>query len=428
MDTRRTAALAFTLIAAAAALAQPPDRAALREAVDKARTAHDARDYPAFLRWSERVAVLAPRSTRALYNLACAQALAGDAPAAVALLDRLTRMEVETTAATDPDFEAVRARPEFQAALERARVLDTRVGTGEIAFTLPEKDLITEGVAHDPQTGAFFVSSVRKRKVVRRDAKGQVSDFTRPEDGLFAAIGLAVDAERRTLWVTSAAAPQMERYRKEDEGKSVLLEYDLDRGRLRRRFDPPGVPRAQLSDIALAPTGDLFVSDPATGRLYVLRRGAASLHVLTEEGPIGSAQGLAPSADGRTLYVADYTQGIVRVDAQSGAATLLPVPADAAVTGIDGLVRDGTSLIGIQNGVRPHRVVRLVLDAAGQRVTALETLERHHPAFDEPTLGTMVDGALHYVANSQYARVREDGTLEAEKLRPPVILRLRLGR
>ena len=33
-----------------------------------------------------------------------------------------------------------------------------------------EKDLITEGVAHDPKTGAFFVSSVRHRKIVRRGA------------------------------------------------------------------------------------------------------------------------------------------------------------------------------------------------------------------------------------------------------------------
>jgi hypothetical protein len=107
---------------------------------------------------------------------------------------------------------------------------------------------------------------------------------------------------------------------------------------------------------------------------------------------------------------------------------LLPVPADAAVTGIDGLVRHGGQLIGIENGVRPHRVVRLLLDATGQRVTAVETLERHHPDFDEPTLATVVDGILYYVANSQYARVRDDGSLEAEKLRAPVILRLRLGR
>ena len=56
----------------------------------------------------------------------------------------------------------------------------------------------------------------------------------------------------------------------------------------------------------------------------------------------------------------------------------------------------------------------------------METLERNHPAFDEPTLATVVDGVLYYVANSQYARVRDDGTLEADRLREPTVLRLPL--
>jgi hypothetical protein len=271
------------------------------------------------------------------------------------------------------------------------------------------------------------VSSVRKRKVLRRAADGRVTDFTRPADGLFAAVALAVDAPRRALWLTTAANPPMEGFRKEDEGRSFLVEYDLDSGALRRRLPPPGgVERALLSDLAIGPTGDVFVADPQAGRLYVLRVGEAALRVLTPEGPIGSAQGLAPTPDGSAVFVADYTQGVVRVDARTGAARLLPVPEDAAVTGIDGLVFHDGALIGIQNGLRPHRVVRLRLDAAAERVTAVETLVRHHPDFDEPTLATVVDGILYYVANSQYERVRADGSLDTDRLRPPVILRLKL--
>src|SRR5262245_66338934 len=97
-------------LAAAAAVAQ--DRAALQEARDRARAAHDARDFAGFRTWSEKVVALAPRSTRALYNLACARALAGDAPGAVDLLQRLTRMEVATNAARDTDFDPIRATPE----------------------------------------------------------------------------------------------------------------------------------------------------------------------------------------------------------------------------------------------------------------------------------------------------------------------------
>jgi sugar lactone lactonase YvrE len=420
------AALALALAPAAGG---QDARATLKEATERARAAHDAKDYPGFLEWSRAVAAQAPRSTRALYNLACAHALLRQAPEAVALLDRLTAMEVATGADRDEDFDPIRARPEFARAMARARRLEARVGASEVAFTLPETDLITEGVAHDPATGAFFVSSVRKRKVLRRDARGQVSEFTRPEDGLMSAVGLAVDAPRRALWLTTVGMPMMESYRAEDENRSWLVEYGLDDARLRRRIaPPPAVAGAQLSDLAVASNGAVFVSDPATGRVYVLRPGEADLRVLVDAGPIASAQGLAPTEDGRTLYVADYLQGIVRVDVGSGQAHLLPVPPDTAVTGIDGLVVDGRSLVGIQNGIRPHRVVRLDLDAAGERITGVATLERHHPEFDEPTLGTRVGGALYYVANSQYGKVRRDGTLDQAALRPPAILRLRLVR
>ena len=160
----------------------------------------------------------------------------------------------------------------------------------------------------------------------------------------------------------------------------------------------------------------------------MLRQGSAALTVLVDEGPIGSAQGLTLSPDGRYLYVADYVQGVVRVEIASGAATLMPVPAEAAVTGIDGLVLHAGSLIGVQNGLRPHRLVRLRLDPAGQRITKVETLERNHPDFDEPTLAAMVDGSVYYVANSQYDRVKQDGSLDTERLRHPTILRLRLPR
>jgi hypothetical protein len=427
MKRRALAPIVAWVMVAGGSAAQTPDRAAVAEAAAKARAAHDARDFAAFREWSTRLLSLAPRSTRALYNLACAQALAGDASAAAALLDRLTRMEVATDAGRDPDFDAIRKHPEFAAALDRARALEALVGASEPAFTLPEQDLITEGVAYDPRSRAFFVSSVRKRKVVRRGPDGAVSDFTRPADNLFSALGLAVDAPRRALWVTTSVNPPMEGYRKEDDGRSSLVEYDLDTRAVRRRLPPPeGIDKALLSDLTVAPGGDVFVADPNAGRIYVLRRGETALRVLTDAGPIGSAQGLTPSADGSVLFAADYVQGIVRVDPRTGAATLLPVPEDTAVTGIDGLVFHAGTLVGVQNGIRPHRVVRLRLDPAFTRVTAVETLVRNHPDFDEPTLATVVDGVLYYVANSQYDHVREDGSLDTARLRPPVILKLKL--
>ena len=40
--------------------------------------------------------------------------------------------------------------------------------------------------------------------------------------------GVTIDSDRRTLWVTTEAAPLMRGFRKEDEGRSLVLEYGLD--------------------------------------------------------------------------------------------------------------------------------------------------------------------------------------------------------
>jgi sugar lactone lactonase YvrE len=331
-------------------------------------------------------------------------------------------MGLAPDAAADPDFDRVKASPAVQQALRQLADNRRPIERSEGAFTLADKGLITEGVAYDPKTRAFFVSSVRQRKVVRRDAEGAVRDFVPSGgDGLLAAVALAVDPDRRALWVSSMAMPQMDGFRKDQEGESFVLEYDLDSGRVRRKLLPP-VAGGRLADLAVGPGGELVVSDPATGRLYRLEKDA--LRVLVDQGPLASAQGLAFAPDGR-LFVADYVQGPARVDLRTGEVRLLEVPADSAVTGIDGLVWDGQRLVGIQNGTEPNRVVRLTLE--GDRVTAVTVLERAHPRFDEPTLGVVVGEALFYVANSQYAAVGKDGRLDEARLREPVILRMPLA-
>ncbi len=95
--------------------------------------------------------------------------------------------------------------------------------------------------------------------------------------------------------------------------------------------------------------------------------------------------------------------------------------------GIDGLYYHDDALIGIQNGVTPHRVVRLELGRGSKRISCSVVLKRSHPLHHEPTLGTLVGRELYYVANSQYERFREDGGIaQLDSLEQPVVLRLRL--
>jgi hypothetical protein len=394
----------------------------------EARAAYDRKDYPAFLQSSRRLTELTPGSVRSLYNLACAQALAGAGADAMATLDRIARMGVSMDAAADEDFASLRGTPAFQGVLARMADLEKPVGKSRVAFTLPEKDLVTEGIAYDPKSGDFFVSSVHRRKVVRVSRDGRCSDFVKEgQDGLLSALALAVDPTRGVLLVSSEAMPMMLGLRPEQKGRSFILEYDLASGKLRDRLDPPsGAGEVHLSDLAVGHDGTLAISDPQSGAVFVRRPGDAGLRVLVPPGPLFSPQGLAWTPDGHALYVADYTQGIARIDPASGAVSLLPGPAEVTMGGIDGLVYARGTLVGIENGYRPHKVVGLKLDPEGLRIVEVAVLESANPEFDEPTLGVVAGDDLYYVGSSQYSKVRKDGSLDLEHMKRPVILRMPL--
>jgi sugar lactone lactonase YvrE len=421
----------FAVLAAlaAATLAAAESREELRAAHARAREAYERKDYPAFLAESARVASLAPRSTRALYNLACAQALSGDAPEAVATLDRLATMGIDAQPARDGDLASLRERADFQAVLRRMEALQEPVGSSAVAFRLPEKDLLTEGIAYDPASGDFFVGSVHRGKLLRVATDGRSRDFVATgQHGLLAPLGLGVDAARRTLWVASASLPQRAGHRPEDAGRSRVLAFDLDSGVLKRSLGPPAAaPDARFGDLAVGPAGEVVASDLAAGTVYVLRPGSESFEVLAKPYALASPQGLAFSDDGRQLHVADYVRGIARVDLQDGAVRLLESASPLALTGIDGLVRHGDSLVAVQNGVLPHRILRLRLDAAGERIEEVGVLERGNPLWDEPTLGVRVGRDFHYVAASQWARFGDDGGVDEAALREPLVLKLSLA-
>jgi sugar lactone lactonase YvrE len=414
------------LLAAAVAVSPQDGRDELRRLYEQSQAAHRAKDHTAFLAHSRRVAELAPRSTRALYNLACAHALTGGGAEAIRLLERLAAMGVAFDPAADEDFASLRTSPEFQAVVRSMAGLSEPVGKSEVAFQLPEKDMI-EGVVHDAKTGAYFVSSVRRRKIVRVASDGAVRDFTaEAQDGLGSVMALGVDPARRALWVTTAATAWMRDARKEDEGRSWLVEYDADSGTLRRKLGPPAAATdGHLSDLVLDKDGGVTVADPDTGRLYALAPDAKELSVLLEPGRIASPQGMAWSADGRWLFVADYTQGVARVDPRDRSVTYLEAPPDVTVNGIDGLLLAGDSLVAIQNGIRPHRITRLRLDPEARRILDVAVVERANPRWDEPTLGTLVGKDLYYVGTSQYAKITDAGVDEA-KLQQPLIFKTRL--
>ena len=197
-----------------------------------------------------------------------------------------------------------------------------------VAFLLEEPDLLAEDIAYDARTRRFYISSVRKSKIVTGDGQ-QFATAPWP------VLALAVDAKRRVLWASTGWVPHCERCVPEDKDQeTALLAFDLDSGALRkRRF---AVERL-LGDMTLSSGGDLYVSGGYPRRGARLKAGSSELERLDAAGEFPSPQTPALSADEKTLYVPDYARGIAALHLAGKSVEWLQPANNIALSGIDGL-------------------------------------------------------------------------------------------
>src|SRR5215471_6332424 len=431
MKTRLLTLFSGVLIAGSALIASavqwPADTSAKLNA--EAIKAYQAKDYVRFLALERRALELAPTNPRVIYNVACGEALQSNASEAVRLLDQLLARKLDLGAETDDDFAGIHTTKEWTGFQSRLAGLRKPIIRSEAAFTLAEPGLLATGIAIDPRTGDSFVASVRQRKIVRRTKQGAVSDFIRPgQDGFLAGAWLAIDPSGGLLFASCAAVPFMSGYRKEDAGQSGLFVWDLKSGRLvgKAMLAADGK-RHFLNAVVVDRDGNAYVSDSGASGIYRLRRGADTLEIFVPDSVFRSTQGLAFSDDEKTLYVADYTDGVWAVNMATRECRRLQEPSDAWLVGLDGLTRVPDGFITVQIGVRPQRVLRLRLDADGRRISDVRILEMNHPGYSGPIQGAVSGGSFLYIANSQLDVANgETGEFAADRARPTVVLRLPL--
>lgn len=402
----------------------------MRESVKFERQAaadYKAKDFAKFLENMKLASDLRPNHARLLYNLADAYALNGKPDEALAVLERIAAMDLFFAVENDDDFKSLFDLPRFKIIQTKFALNQKAVNRSEKAFTIPQRDLITEGIAYDSASKHFFVSSIHRRKIVSIDANGKVSDFSTEADGLWSVSGMRVDEKRKLLWVTTTAFPQMQNFQKSDDGKSGVFKYDLRSGKLLKKYLLSNTDaKHALGDLIIAKNGDVFASDSVSPNIYRIANGKDELEIFLTSDNFASLQGLAFSPDEKILFAADYSKGIFRIGMNDKKISQIGVDANTNPIGIDGIYFDRGNLIAIQNGFRPHRVARFFLNKDFSAVTKSETLEANHADFNEPTLGVKVNRDFYYIANSQWALTKEDGTLAEDKLKEPVILWLKL--
>lgn len=259
------------------------------------------------------------------------------------------------------------------------------------------KHRIVEGVASDGTT--VWVSSVIDRQILACPAVHTLKPrpcrtLTTLAAGLHP-FAIAWDASRKRLWVAGDCPPGVAAIKPCDRG--ALMAFNRG-GRVMTRIAPTSG-SFHPGDVSASAAG-VFVSDSQNGAVYQLSKTGFGLETLIVPGIGKSAQGTAADAEGATLIVADYSQGIGVVDLASGTRTLLPRQDGKPLRGVDGLTRCGSTFYGIYNGSDDGMLL-----AIRRTETGITFKKATDSGFRDPTQVAFDGKRLLVVVNSGWASV-----------------------
>ena len=335
----------------------------------------------------------------------------------------------------DDDLRPLLENSGFRKIEQEMKERTKRIQQLEPVCTLPLADLMPEDLTFEKSSGAFIVSSIQHHTIYRvvlpRQTKAECELKEIPLDAearRWPVLAVSYDNTRKVLWMTSSAMPEFAGFPKEDEGKTALLAIDSQNGHVLRRFDLENKP-AVLGDMSIAADGTVYVTDSVGGGVYRVRGDLKKAALEKIADGLFSPQTPVLAQDGKRLFVADYPIGIAVIDLTSPSAVLnyLPHPDSVAVTGLDGLHLAGDSLIGVQNGTDPQRLVRFQLDHAQTRIISSEVIEQSTEQLGSPTHAIGVNGWIYVSGNVGWDKVDDHGVLKSgEKFSHPVLLRIRM--
>ncbi|HEX6227740.1 MAG TPA: L-dopachrome tautomerase-related protein [Chryseolinea sp.] len=377
--------------------------------------------YPGFYAQMKKAHELHPYHQTILWYAGVAAALTDHPDEAITFLTKAININTGYNL-NDSSLNALRTRPAFQTLIQTQAKLSKPMVRSDTAYIFQDRQLHLEAVAFDPVEKTLYGGSIHKRKIVKIDSRGVVSDFTGPAQyGMGSVFGVRVDAVKRILWACSSSIPEMQDY--DSALASKVFEFDIQSGRLIRAYSPNDTIKNHVfGDLVLDSKGAPYISDSRNNIIYRVDAKSRKLVPYFSFTEFWSLQGLAFSEGDRKLYISDYVKGIFVLDTQTMELAKVSVPYDLSLKGTDGILFYDNSLITIQNGVQPNRVVRHFLNTSGDGFMRYEFIDNAHPAFGEPTIGTLAKDTLMYVANSQWNGYL-NGTIKPEnQLQPTVVL------
>ncbi len=390
--------------------------------------AYQSGDSEAMIQATDALTELRPHSPRFIYFSAAAHALHGDGDTANTLLERLASQGLSMQPDKEPAFASMKDNEDFQRLIYKFSKNAEPIGELEVVVSHDDGHFIPESVVYDAQSNSHFLGSVRRGTILRIDQDGNSTVFAdRTSTPLFSVFGMHLNPQTRSLFVATTAAEELEDVNPEQIGKSGILEFNLDDGKLQAsHWLPDANSNHWLGDFALA-NNYAYATDSLSGAIWKLNLKDGKWEILVEPANLNSAQGITISPNGKTAFVADYSSGIWRVDLASGEHQQVHTDEHINTHGTDGLYWYANGLIAVQNGYQPHRVMYFSLDADLQRITNQKVLASGHEVFDDPTLGYVNNQTFTFVANSHWPSFDQDKNLpDAGSLSGPQVVRVKL--
>jgi len=350
------------------------------------------------------------------FLLSIAKQHLGETREAIELLKKSMAMKEGFDPSGDPAFLGLKGMKEFDDLVEQVHRDFPSVAQARLAFVTEEKDLIPEGLAYDANQKLFYLSSLNRRKIVKIDSEGRVSDFV-PGDryGLLPVLGIRLDPTDGTIWADTF----------EDAGRTELVHFDAS-GTLLGRFGPNDSGKHGFNDLVVRKNGEVITTDSLSNQVYRFDPKMKSLSPLKVYRPLFYPNGIAIAEDDHTIYVADGV-GVVKMDLVRGTTNEVDTgPCCNTLAGADGLYWYKGSLIAVQNGIGSPRVAMFKLSKDGASVTRTTVLENRTQFTVLPTTGAIRGNDFYFIANSQIDNLNGEKIMDVTKLAAVRIAVLRL--
>jgi len=275
------------------------------------------------------------------------------------------------------------------------------------ALPLALPGFLAEGLAWDAERNRLLVGGIVGQQIVAVSVpSGNADPFARPPRP-WSVFGLKLDDRHGVVWAACSAVPQGQSL-PSPVGPAALVAFSLHDGTVVAEHALEDDHEHLFGDLAVGRDGTIFVTDTLGGGIYAASWGVPGLREVVPPETFRSVQGIVV-VDASTLIVADYPTGLVRIELDEHHASqeleVLKTPTNVDLRGIDGLVRRGQSLAGIQNGAQPPRVIRLELSADARSIESGNVLIVPDPQAGEPTLATFVNDSLWVMQTDLWDRV-----------------------